>query len=261
MSTFSLCGIMISERLKSLIAWSVIGSVMLTFMVILFVTDRSLRDNLIAAIVGSGLIGIVVGAVLLSFKETGEFEASKNKANLFYETKLLLDLREAIDLGPTPFILGQGPEFYFNGNLINAVYQVAENNLEAISNYLAYFPDNLVVDQLRKVYLLYRRATVLAKKLDDGLYQIVREHHHENEIDSFNDNNTKSYIKSKIITELPDSELERHLDWTSIPKSASQALKLVIDNIDIQEQISGVKELRDHLLLLVGELVNSSVKK
>lgn len=244
---------MINERLQSVVAWSVIGTALLIMAINFFVTDRTLRNELISTGVGSGLLAIIVGTVLTRLQETSTFEAGKVKAENLFDTKLLLDVREALDQGANTFTLDQGASFYF-GSMINDLQDVAASNLEVANNYLAYFPDDSVALKLQQFYVLYRRAIVNCRKLDGILQQTIRQHHHQNGIDIFNDPETRSYIKAKLATDIPESQLLQWHHWTETPERVNEVLGLVENEEAVLRLVSEIKFDRETLTTIVEEI-------
>lgn len=244
---------MVSDNQKNLIAWSVIGTGLFIVVILLLVPDKPLRDSLIAAGVGSGLIAVFVGYVLLRIQAVGDNEANRSKASSFYHTKLKLDLRDALDQEGVTFSLGQGSKFYF-GSMCNAVFDVLEENFESLTEYLAYFPGDVAGKKLLEFYILYRQLRTLGEKIDARLTQIVRKHHYENGIDPVNDGNTMNYVKARIATDVEEGELLQHLHWTTVPPRANEALVLIEADQDTLSLMTQLKTERSQLNLFIAEL-------
>ncbi len=218
---------MIKNKLLQILILDILVSVFGILSVLLITRPGNFQENLITTIIGSGMIGAIIAGSFYYLQETSEAEASKKKAQSFYQTKLIADIADVKQAGPTLWNLSGAETFYFDQTLINALFDVYRSNFDRANEYLAYFPDDALVGNLKALYVEARKSYIKGKKLDNIINQTVRQHHHSKGLIGANDISTRSYIKAKLFADLTDDSVCKHLEWNAVPERASEALELV----------------------------------
>lgn len=113
-------------------------------------------------------------------------------------------------------------KFYFDGSYINPLFDVYQSNFSLINDYIAYFPDNKLINKYNKFYKLTRLGYVLGEKLENLIRQHVRAEHHKLNLIAANDTNMVMFIKGNLFAKLSDAELIKHLEWNTVPDRANQ---------------------------------------
>lgn len=216
--------------------------------------NTQLRDSLIAEIVGGGILGSIVAGTFFYLQESGEYQASKQKALSFYEDKLFLDINEVFDRSPSPFNFSGLHKFYFDGSRINALYDAYVSNFNEINNYTAHYKENEFVNIFNEFYKEARKGYVLGEKLEGAIYQIVRREHHRRDLADAHDFVTQTYIKGHLFVGVPDSDIARYIAVQSIPARMQEIVQVFKENPQALEFMKEVKTARTNLLLREKEI-------
>ncbi|NCN59002.1 hypothetical protein COW99_03090 [Candidatus Roizmanbacteria bacterium CG22_combo_CG10-13_8_21_14_all_38_20] len=240
--------------LKFLLAISLLCLIAIVVINLCTSLSQSLKDGITAEIVGGGIVGGIVAAVFFYLQESDEYQASKMKANSFFEQKLLLDIQEAMDRGPSLWNLSGANKFYFDGSLVNPLYDIYQSNFDQINNHHAYFSKNELINKFDEFYKTTRKGYVLGEKMENLVYQNVRSDHHKRGLISANDPATSSYIRGKLFADMSDEELCKYLEWQSVPERAIELYKTFEKSKDVINLISEIKEIRETLITQIEEI-------
>jgi len=209
-------------------------------------------------VIGAGVLGSIVAAVFFYLQESGEYEANKSKSVTFFNNKLLLDIKEVESRNPSLWNLSGLNKFYFDGSRINPLYDVYQHNFDNISNYTAYFPEDDLIQTYTKFYKKVRQGYVLGEKLENLINQLVRAEHHKANVISPNDPPMRAYLKAKLFANLPDAEINKHLEWNTTHQRAIELLKIAEQDTQIKELIKNLQDMRAKLLKLESQILNKS---
>lgn len=219
---------------------------------------EQLRDGIIAEIIGGGILGAIVAGIFFYLEETNEYQASRNKAEAFFNNKLLMDIEEVAERGPSIWNLSGLNKFYFDGTSINPLFDVYQTNYLSINDFSAYFPDNLLIREYNEFYRTIRSGYVLGEKLENIIRQHVRAEHHKQNLIAANDNTAVMYIKGKIFANLPDADLIKHLEWQSVPERATKMLGYFSNDIMVKDVKRKLKEIRVKLIKSSEKIIKLS---
>ncbi len=237
------------KKLFTFIAVILLFCLGLIFLVWCFLsTNSQLRDNLIAEIVGGGILASVITAVFFYLQEADEHHANKRKAESFYHDRLVLDIRESFDRNKSPWNFSGLQKFYFDDSRINSLYDIYEKNFSDINNFQAYFPANKLISVFNELYRLTRKGYVLAEKLEGEIYQLVRAEHHKRQLISANDFSSKAYIKGKLFANISDDVILKYLEWQTIPERIPQILEIAKKNPEISKLMKQITSVRNKLI-------------
>jgi len=209
---------------------------------------EQLRDGIIAEIVGGGIFGAIVAGIFFYLQESSEFQASKNKAESFFDNNLLMDIEEVAERGASIWNLSGLNKFYFDGSSINPLFDVYQINHLSINDFSAYFPDNTLIKEYNNFYKLARKGYVLGEKLENIIRQHVRAEHHKQNLIAANDHTTVMYIKGKLFADLPDADLIKHLEWQTVPERATVMLTQFNGDTAVKEVVDSLKGIRVKLM-------------
>lgn len=218
--------------------------------------NTQLRDNLIAEIVGGGILGSIVAGFFFYLQESGEYQTSKKKAVSYYEDKLILDINEVFDRSPSPFNFSGLHKFYFDGSRINALFDVYESNFKDINNYTAYYPENQLVNTFKVFYKEARKGYVLGEKLEGVIYQIIRREHHKRQVNNLNDARGQGYLKGHLFASMNDADIIKYLDMSSVPERMSEIVVAFQDDSQAVQLLTEVKTAKKNLLKREAEIEN-----
>ena len=229
------------------------------FLIVLFCTisiviilnvpiNESLKDGIVAEIVGGGILGAMVAGIFFYLQESNEFQASKSKAESFFNNNLLADIAEVSERGASIWNLSGLNKFYFDGSFINPLFDVYQTNHLSINDFSAYFPENPLIKEYNQFYKLARKGYVLGEKLENIIRQHVRAEHHKQNLIAANDHTTMMYIKAKLFADLPDADIIKHLEWQTVPDRATTMLAQFKGDTTVKEVIDDLKETRIKLM-------------
>lgn len=217
--------------------------------IILYVPiSESLKDGIVAEIIGGGILGAIVAGIFFYLQESNEFQASKNKAEAFFNNNLLADITEVSERGVSIWNLSGLNKFYFDGSFINPLFDVYQTNHISINDFSAYFPENSLINEYNQFYKLARKGFVLGEKLENIIRQHVRAEHHKQNLIAANDHTTIMYIKGKLFANLPDVDLIKHLEWQAVPNRATSMLNQFESDTNVKEIIEELKGIRVKLM-------------
>lgn len=223
--------------------------------VIIFISPISeqLKDGIVSEIVGGGILGAIVAGIFFYLQESSEFQASKNKAESFFNNNLLMDIEEVAERGASIWNLSGLNKFYFDDSSINPIFDVYQTNYLSINDFSAYFPENILIKEYNYFYKSARKGYVLGEKLENIIRQHVRTEHHKQNLIVASDYTTVMYIKGKLFANLPDADLVKHLEWQAVPERASKMLEQFNNDASVKEVIENLRDIR-------GKLMQSSEK-
>ncbi|WKZ25886.1 MAG: hypothetical protein QY322_01100 [bacterium] len=215
---------------------------------------QSLKDNLTSEIVGGGIVGGVIAAIFYYLQESNEYQASKSRAKSFYERRLLVDIQEAYDRGPSVWNLSGLNKFYFDGSHINPLFDVYQANFDQINNHDAYYPDNDLINKYNDFYQLTRKAYVLGEKMEGILYQNVRANHHQHNVDAANDRSVIQYLRGRLFSNMTDQQICKYIGWSAPNQRVTGLHAALIGNADIQKRLKELKDIREKLVKLTDQI-------
>lgn len=222
--------------------------------------DSSLQSNLISEIIGSGVLGSIVAGIFFYLAEESEYQASKNKAMAFYKNKLLLDINEAGERGPSIWNLSGLNKFYFDGSFINSLFDIYQDNFLSINDYSAYFPKDKLINTYNDFYKVVRRGYVAGEKLENIIRQFVRSEHHKLGLISANDKSMVMFLKGRLFANLPDTELIKHIEWNTVPDRATQFLDQLGKDSPTKTTITDLTNTRTKLVKLEKQILKLAKK-
>ena len=210
--------------------------------------SNSFKDGVIAEIIGGGILGTIVAGVFYYLEESDEYQANKSKALSFYMNKLLLDINEAKERGPSIWNLSGLNKFYFDGSHINPLFDVYQSNFNLINDFAAYFPKNKLIKKYNEFYKLTRKGYVLGEKLENLIRQYVRTEHHKLDLISASDISMVMFLKGKLSANLSEAELIKHIGWNTVPKKAIQFTNQLGSNPTAKNLLKDINEIRNLLI-------------
>ncbi len=214
----------------------------------------TLKEAVIAEIIGSGILGGIVSSVFFYLQELASFQSNVGKSKPVV-SRLTLDIKEANDRGASYWNLSGGIKFYFDFSIINSLYDVYEKHYDSIEEFFPYIGDNKFLKLYSSIYLQTRAGYVLGEKIDNVLRQIVRAAHHKKGLIAANDPSTVAYLKAKLVTNIPDDGIIKHLEWNAVPERASELLSTVKANKEEMKNITEIIELRLKIMKEIEKLV------
>lgn len=217
--------------------------------------STSLKESLISTIVGSGLFGGVIAWLFFYLQSQSEYEASKTRAQSFFDNKLILDILEADSRGDSPWNFSGLNKFYFDSSKINSLFDVYQNNESKLNDFLSYFSKNKLANTYRDFYRLARKGYVLGERLEGMFYQVVRVAHHKEGLISANDSRAIAYLKGRLFTNLSSQDINRYLEWEAVPERLKKLEANLSKNKDFVKAISELRETRKKLIDLSAEVI------
>lgn len=189
--------------------------------------NTSLRDGIIAEIIGGGVIAVFVAGMLLYLESKSQFEGGKSNAFSFLKNKLVLDISDMIERGPTAWTHGSNHAFYFDASFINPLFIIYMDNISKINEFLPYFANDEFIETFNKFYLQVRKGLIKAEKLENFIKNFVRTKNHTSEIDKINDMDAIKYLKTILFAERPVEAIMKHLPWKNIPSYINEYIEEV----------------------------------
>ena len=167
----------------------------------------------------------------------------------------MLDIKEAKVRGSSDWNLSSDKKFYFDGSILNSLYDIYEKHSLEMGEYGSYLKGSDLVSSFNKMYLNMREGYVVGEKIDSILYQIVRSYHHKNDLISANDPPTIAYIKAKLIARMSDDSVIKYLGWKSVPERAVEVLKIATQDKVLKNKTQQIIKLRNDLIKETDKLL------
>jgi len=104
-----------------------------------------------------------------------------------------------------------------------------------------------------KFYRLTRKGYVFGEKLNNRIYQIVREEHYKRKIIANRDFNMRSYIKAKLFANFSDKGINKYLEWNKVPKETKEILKIVSNDKLATNLINETVKIRKKLIKIANQ--------
>jgi len=213
----------------------------------------TLKEAVIAEIIGSGILGGIVASVFFYLQELTTHQSNKTKASGFI-ARLTSDIKESFNRGASAWNLSGNNKFYFDNSIVNSLYDIYDKHSVSITEYQDYLKDNKLIKLLNSIYEKTREGYVIGEKIDNVLYQIVRVHHHKLNVISANDYRMISYLKAKLVANFSDEDVARYLEWQQAPDRANDLLKAATEDSNISSLIKDVMSVRQELLQEIEKL-------
>lgn len=225
----------------------------------LLVKDNTLRDNITAEIIGSGIFAGFITYLFFRLQNASEYEASKIKAESYYNKKALPDFKEIFeDQSGRGWSLNLGYDFYLSSSVTNNLFKTYEENLDIVIAYESYNPEDVFLKSMEAFYILVRKIYTLGKLSDDRLRSIIRAEHHKQSVISMNDGDMFRYVRAKLfIPNIDDEEIIKNLDWDQVNERAANIIKIAKADKVLMECLEKLTEFRSAVLKLV-EIVEYS---
>ncbi len=243
----------ITKALKSSLVILILCVIIILVVLCLPIT-QSLKETVIAEVIGGGVLGVIVSGVFFYLEESNEYQASKDKAKSFYKNKLLLDVSDVKQRGPSIWNLSGYNKFYFDGSHINPLFDVYQDNFNSITDYNAYFPTDKLTTIYGELYKQVRKGYIVGERLENLIRQFVRAEHHKANMIAANDNRMVMYLKAKLFANISDDELKKHLEWKEIPNRANEFLAILSKDDNINSVVNELREIRTTLMDLEKEI-------
>lgn len=186
--------------------------------------DDSFRNNLLAEVMGSGLLAAIITYTFFRLQNKNEFNARKIRAELLYKKIVLPDFQEIIsDFYSTSWDIGLDYRFYVDSSRINPLF----------ASYTKH----------------------LGKVIDSQIKRIVREVHHSNNIGQAYDTTVFMFVRAKLYTKpSTDIQILKYLNLQSPPNHANQIISIMKNDTIFSGQILSMLGLKSAADTLIGEI-------